>query len=172
MIFCFLHYSLSLLTPWIYYIRQFFLLVLNIDQDIGFSFYLYWYYNGQTYCKYIEFTLDRLILRIFVFIANLDIRQFIETSFTYVQFKCVKTLYWIMAKNNDTKYSKSVFLCDNLQNGCQLKECYNLRKQNLIRSDNSNFKKCSQKEKFTMQIVAVFYRINSNIKNFQFFQMI
>ena len=76
-----------------------------------------------------------------------------------------------MAKNNDTKYSESVFLCDNLQNGCQLKECYNLRKQNLIRSDNSNLKTCSQEEKFTMQIVTVFYRIDSNIKNFKFCQM-
>ena len=45
-----------------------------------------------------------------------------------------------MAKNNDTKYSLSVFLCDNLQNGCQLKECDYLRKQNLIRTDNANWK--------------------------------
>ena len=43
-----------------------------------------------------------------------------------------------MAKNNDTKYSVSVFLCDNLQNGCQLKECGNIRKQNLIKDDNAN----------------------------------
>ena len=45
-----------------------------------------------------------------------------------------------MAKNNDTKYSVSVFLCDNLQNGCQLKECYYLRKQNLIRVNNAREK--------------------------------
>ena len=45
-----------------------------------------------------------------------------------------------MAKNNDTKYSVSVFLCDNLQNGCQLKECYYLRKQNLIRVNNARGK--------------------------------
>ena len=45
-----------------------------------------------------------------------------------------------MAKNNDTKYSVSVFLWDNLQNGCQLKECYYLRKQNLIRVNNARGK--------------------------------
>ena len=51
-----------------------------------------------------------------------------------------------MAKNNDTKYSLSVFLCDNLQNGCQLKECDYLRKQNLIRTDNANWKNLTLKE--------------------------
>ena len=64
-----------------------------------------------------------------------------------------------MAKNNDTKYSLSVFLCDNLQNGCQLKECDYLRKQNLIRTDNANWKNLTLKEKYTMQIVSIFYQM-------------
>ena len=51
-----------------------------------------------------------------------------------------------MAKNNDTKYSVSVFLCDNLQNGCQLKECYYLRKQNLIRVNNARGKRDDEKK--------------------------
>ena len=62
-----------------------------------------------------------------------------------------------MAKNNDTKYSVSVFLCDNLQNGCQLTECDYLRKQNLIRADNANWKNAEKKN--TMQIVSIFYRM-------------
>ena len=64
-----------------------------------------------------------------------------------------------MAKNNDTKYSLSVFLCDNLQNGCQLKECDYLRKQNLIRIDNANWKYFKSERKWTMQIASIFYRM-------------
>ena len=69
-----------------------------------------------------------------------------------------------MAKNNDTKYSVSVFLCDNLQNGCQLKECYYLRKQNLIRVNNARGK--WDDEKKIVFILDIFIEARRIVKEY------